>query len=85
MLDIVDCAARQHFYGASEAPGEHAGIEGWEHLDRVVTIDQAAIWRTPRSNAATYTGAWAPPSGTTRGDCGYLCDASGIEVSRHCY
>jgi excinuclease ABC subunit A len=60
MLDIVDRAARQRFYGASDAPGLHASIEGWEYLDRVVTIDQAAIGRTPRSNAATYTGAWTP-------------------------
>jgi excinuclease ABC subunit A len=60
MLDIVDKAARQRFHAASGVPGQHAGIEGWEHLDRVVTIDQAAIGRTPRSNAATYTGAWTP-------------------------
>jgi excinuclease ABC subunit A len=60
ILDIVDRAARQRFYGASEAPGAHAAIEGWEHLDRVVSIDQAAIGRSPRSNAATYTDAWAP-------------------------
>jgi excinuclease ABC subunit A len=60
MLDIVDRAARQRFYGVSEAPGEHAAIEGWEHLDNVVTIDQMAIGRTPRSNAATYAGAWTP-------------------------
>jgi excinuclease ABC subunit A len=60
MLDIIDRAARRRFYGASEAPGAHAAIEGWEHLDRVVTIDQAAIGRSPRSNAATYTDAWTP-------------------------
>jgi excinuclease ABC subunit A len=60
MLDIVDRAARQRFHGAGDAVGRHANIEGWEHLARVVTIDQAAIGRTPRSNAATYTGAWTP-------------------------
>jgi excinuclease ABC subunit A len=60
MLDILDRAARQRFYGAGELPGEHDAIEGWEHLDKVVTIDQTAIGRTPRSNAATYTGAFTP-------------------------
>ena len=60
LFDIVDRAARQHFYGAGEPPGEHDAIEGWEHLDRIVTIDQEPISRTPRSNAATYTDAFAP-------------------------
>jgi excinuclease ABC subunit A len=58
LLDIVDRAARQRFHGASELPGDHDAIEGWEHLDKVVTIDQTAIGRSPRSNAATYTGAF---------------------------
>ena len=60
LFDILDRAARQHFYGAGEPPGEHDAIEGWEHLDKVVTIDQEPIGRTPRSNAATYTDAFAP-------------------------
>jgi excinuclease ABC subunit A len=60
MFDILDRAARQHFYGASELPGEHDAIKGWEHLDKIVTIDQTAIGRTPRSNAATYTDAFTP-------------------------
>ncbi len=58
MLDILDRAARQHFNGATEAPGEHDTIEGWAHLDKIISIDQAAIGRTPRSNAATYTDAF---------------------------
>ncbi|SMC42037.1 excinuclease ABC subunit UvrA [Papillibacter cinnamivorans] len=37
-------------------PGKHAGIEGTEHLDKVINIDQSPIGRTPRSNPATYTG-----------------------------
>ncbi len=53
--DILDRAARQRFYGASDTPGAHDKIEGWEHIDKVVTIDQSAIGRVPRSNAATYT------------------------------
>lgn len=60
LFDILDRAARQHFYGAGDPPGEHDAIEGWEHLDKVVTIDQEPIGRTPRSNAATYTDAFAP-------------------------
>jgi excinuclease ABC subunit A len=59
LFDILDRAARQRFYGAADRPGEHDGIDGWEHLDRIITIDQAAIGLTPRSNAATYTDAFA--------------------------
>jgi excinuclease ABC subunit A len=58
MLDILDRAARQRFYGASEHPGEHESIEGWEHVDKIITIDQTAIGRSTRSNAATYTDAF---------------------------
>jgi excinuclease ABC subunit A len=60
ILDILDRAARQHFYGAGDMPGTHDRITGWEHLDKVVTIDQTPIGRTPRSNAATYSGAFTP-------------------------
>ncbi|TGB00655.1 excinuclease ABC subunit UvrA [Streptomyces sp. MZ04] len=60
VLDILGRAARQRFHGASEAPGAHDGIEGWEHIDKVVTIDQQAISRMPRSNAATYSDAFTP-------------------------
>ncbi len=60
MFDILDRAARQRFYGASDLPGEHESIEGWEHLDKLVTIDQTAIGRMPRSNAATYSDAFTP-------------------------
>jgi len=42
--------------GARELAGEHETIEGLEHLDKVIVIDQTAIGRTPRSNTATYTG-----------------------------
>ncbi len=59
-FDILDRAARQHFYGASDMPGAHDAIEGWEHVDKVVTIDQTAIMRSPRSNAATYTDTFGP-------------------------
>jgi len=60
---------------ARELPGEHERIEGLEHLDKVIDIDQSPIGRTPRSNPATYTGAFTPirewfaelPEAKTRG------------------
>ena len=60
LFDIFDRAARQRFYGAGDPPGDHDEITGWEYLDKVVTIDQSAIGRTPRSNAATYTDTFTP-------------------------
>jgi len=60
MFDIFDRAARQRFFGANDAPGEHTAIEGWENLDRIITIDQDPIGRIPRSNAATYSDAFTP-------------------------
>ena len=60
MLDIFDRAARQRFYGAGDAPGKHAAIEGFEHLDQIITIDQDPIGRLPRSNAATYADVFTP-------------------------
>jgi excinuclease ABC subunit A len=60
MIDVLDRAARQRFNGASEAPGKHDSIEGWEYVDKIISIDQSAIGRTSRSNAATYTDAFTP-------------------------
>lgn len=51
-----ELAARLH--RAQEVPGAHENIEGIEHLDKVIVIDQSAIGRTPRSNPATYTGVF---------------------------
>ncbi|UTW53814.1 excinuclease ABC subunit UvrA [Kordiimonas sp. SCSIO 12610] len=45
---------------ARAIPGKHKSIEGLEHLDKIVDIDQSPIGRTPRSNPATYTGAFTP-------------------------
>ena len=60
MFDIFDRAARQHFFGAGDPPGKHTAIEGWENLDKIITIDQEPIGRIPRSNAATYSDAFTP-------------------------
>jgi len=54
--DILYCALARAVYGSGEHPGEHDIIEGVEHLDKVIRIDQSPIGRTPRSNPATYTG-----------------------------
>ncbi len=56
--DILRRALFRHFHGAKEKPGAHRSISGFEHLDKVIVIDQSPIGRTPRSNPATYTGAF---------------------------
>jgi excinuclease ABC subunit A len=60
IFDILDLAARQRFNNSSEIPGKHDSITGWEHIDKVITIDQAHIGRIPRSNAATYSDTFTP-------------------------
>lgn len=52
--DILTRALRKKIYGSYDEPGEHSGIEGVEHIDKVIEIDQSPIGRTPRSNPATY-------------------------------
>jgi excinuclease ABC subunit A len=58
VLDILGRSLSAHFYGAKDLPGAHKKIEGIEHLDKVVSVDQSPIGRTPRSNPATYTGVF---------------------------
>lgn len=58
LFDILDRAARQRFFDAIDIPGKHDSIEGWENIDKIITINQAPIGRTTRSNAATYTDAF---------------------------
>jgi len=58
MMEILGKALAQHFYHAKDKPGAHKKIEGFEHLDKVIDIDQSPIGRTPRSNPATYTGVF---------------------------
>ena len=54
--DILYKALARDFYRAADLPGAHRRIDGVEHVDKVIQIDQSAIGRTPRSNPATYTG-----------------------------
>ncbi|MGH7318160.1 MAG: excinuclease ABC subunit UvrA [Candidatus Rokuibacteriota bacterium] len=56
--DILYRALAQVFHRAQERPGAHERIEGLQHLDKVISIDQSPIGRTPRSNPATYTGVF---------------------------
>lgn len=58
--DILVRALSQHFYHAKQNPGSHKKITGLEHLDKVISVNQDPIGRTPRSNAATYTGVFGP-------------------------
>jgi excinuclease ABC subunit A len=58
--EIVYRALAKQIYGSREEPGKHAAIQGMEHIDKVIRIDQAPIGRTPRSNPATYTGLFTP-------------------------
>jgi excinuclease ABC subunit A len=58
--DILHRAMARHFYRARVIPGAHTRISGFEHLDKVIDIDQSPIGRTPRSNPATYTGLFTP-------------------------
>lgn len=56
--DILAKKLAQTFHRAGDVPGKHDDIEGTEHLDKVISVDQSPIGRTPRSNPATYTGVF---------------------------
>jgi excinuclease ABC subunit A len=58
VTDIVYPALMQKIYKSKDVPGRHKRIEGVEHIDKVINIDQSPIGRTPRSNPATYTGVF---------------------------
>ncbi|MGA8749844.1 MAG: excinuclease ABC subunit UvrA [Pseudolabrys sp.] len=75
LVDTLYSAVARKLNGASLAPAPHDRIEGLEHIDKIIDIDQSPIGRTPRSNPATYTGAFTPirewfaglPESKTRG------------------
>jgi len=56
MTQILAKALARKFYGAKDLPGKHKEITGLNNIDKVISIDQSPIGRTPRSNPATYTG-----------------------------
>ncbi|WP_175624696.1 MULTISPECIES: excinuclease ABC subunit UvrA [Oxalobacteraceae] len=58
--DTLYHAASRHLYGSQAEPAPHDSISGFEHFDKVISVDQAPIGRTPRSNPATYTGLFTP-------------------------
>ena len=60
IIETLYKAASRRLYNSKDAPAEHGQITGLEHFDKVIDIDQSPIGRTPRSNPATYTGAFTP-------------------------
>lgn len=59
VTDILAAALAQYFWKAKKNPGKHKKIIGLNRIDKVINIDQSPIGRTPRSNAATYTGVFS--------------------------
>ncbi|MEO4040276.1 excinuclease ABC subunit UvrA [Hoeflea sp. CAU 1731] len=60
LIETLYKAAARRVMGARENPAPHERIDGLQHIDKVIDIDQSPIGRTPRSNPATYTGAFTP-------------------------
>ena len=60
LVDTLYKAVARRLNGAQEAPAAYDRLDGLEHLDKVIDIDQSPIGRSPRSNPATYTGAFTP-------------------------
>ncbi|MDX2029510.1 MAG: excinuclease ABC subunit UvrA [Blastocatellia bacterium] len=60
VADILYRALARKLYRSLAEPGAHLAIEGLEHIDKIIEIDQSPIGRTPRSNPATYTGLFTP-------------------------
>jgi len=58
MVDVLHKALARKLHRARSQPGAHTGIEGLEHIDKIININQSPIGRTPRSNPGTYTGLW---------------------------
>ena len=58
--DTLHHAVARHLYGSNAEPAAHSAIEGLDHFDKVIAVDQSPIGRTPRSNPATYTGLFTP-------------------------
>ena len=57
--DVLYLALRRRLHNSADRPGPHKGLGGAQHVDKIVNIDQSPIGRTPRSNPATYSGAFS--------------------------
>jgi len=60
VVETLFKSVSRQWHGSGDVPAEHDTIEGLEHIDKIIDIDQSPIGRTPRSNPATYTGAFTP-------------------------
>ncbi len=60
VIETLFKAVSRQWHGSGDVPAEHDAILGLEHIDKIIDIDQSPIGRTPRSNPATYTGAFTP-------------------------
>ncbi|OGS19015.1 MAG: excinuclease ABC subunit A [Elusimicrobia bacterium RIFOXYA2_FULL_40_6] len=60
VYEILYKALAHKLYGSKEAPGKFSSLKGTENIDKIIIVDQSPIGRTPRSNAATYTGVFGP-------------------------
>jgi len=60
VIETLFKSVSRQWHGSGEVPAEHEAILGLEHIDKIIDIDQSPIGRTPRSNPATYTGAFTP-------------------------
>jgi excinuclease ABC subunit A len=85
--DILYRSLARELYRAGNEPGRHDAIEGIQHVDKVIEIDQSPIGRTPRSNPATYTGlftfirelfAWIPEAKARGFRPGRFCQGDGV-------
>jgi excinuclease ABC subunit A len=60
LVDVLFRRLAQMLHGSREPAGDHQAVEGIEHIDKIINIDQSPIGRTPRSNPATYTNLFGP-------------------------
>ncbi len=60
VIETLYKSVMKHLHGSKDQPGAHDAITGIEYIDKIIEIDQSPIGRTPRSNPATYTGAFSP-------------------------
>ena len=79
--DTLYAAVARHLYRSHDEPEPHESIEGLEHFDKVINVDQSPIGRTPRSNPATYTGLFTDPRADGRGAGMRASAATGRDAS----